>query len=348
MTGSGHNMNKQWEQIIGDEIRDRVIDGAALLVGGPSGDLFEYAAGTAAQGVPMNCGTVIDIASTTKAVATATALLICRDRGLVDFDAPFTKYLADFDAPLPYGPVTVRDLALHISGFSHEGMATRQYFAEDGREMLTNMLRYPPLFPPRRRFEYTCWNYGLLGQIVERITGRTLEEFCRTEIFEPLGMNDSSLGRPVVADSSRLARTCGTAAPGEISDFVAFRVYRDGCCAGNAGMFSTARDLGKFCRALLAGGGGLFSEQAFREITVNAMPPGLPERSFGWVMRDEFKPEAGSGRMIYHSGWSGQTVFIDFGRSCYVVVLTTRHGDYERAKRERSKITSLLLETYSG
>ncbi|WP_295810096.1 serine hydrolase [uncultured Victivallis sp.] len=347
-------MYGKWEEIIGDEINDGVIDGAALLVCDPERELFQYACGEAADGVAMNCDTIIDVASVTKAVATATALLLCHSRGMVDFDAPFTRYLPDFTAPLPGGPITVRELALHISGFSHENQPERQYFAEDGCELLRNTLRFPPLFPPRTHFEYACWNYLLLGQIVERITGRRLTEFCQTELFEPLGMTDSSLGRPVITAPGRLAQTCGTNAPGEISDFVAFRVYRDGGCAGNAGMFSTARDLGKFCRMLLQGGrlpggGELFPEARLREFTVNAMPPHLPvKRSFGWIMRDAYRPESASDQIIYHSGWSGQTLYIDFGLRLCVVVLTTRRGDYERAKRDRSRIASLLLEKFTA
>ena len=347
-------MHGEWAKIIGDEIADGVINGAALLVCDQERELFTYTAGEAAAGIPMSCDTIIDIASVTKAVATATALLICRSRGMIDFDAPFTRYLPDFSAPLPGGPVTVRDLALHISGFSHENQPKRQYFAEDGNELLRNTLRFPPLFPPQEHFEYTCWNYLLLGQIVERIAGRPLTEFCRTELFEPLGMVDSSLGRPVTDDPARLAQTCGTDVPGKISDFVAFRIYRDGGCAGNAGMFSTARDLGKFCRMLLQGGrlpggGRLFPEAQLRELTANAMPPHLPvKRSFGWVIRDVYHPESASDQIIYHSGWSGQTLYIDFGLRLGVVVLTTRRGDYERAKRDRSRIASLLLGKFTA
>ena len=339
------------EAVFESEIADGVVHGAAVLAGEPGRTVYARCFGfaEAEHRYPMTASTIIDIASMTKVVAATTALLICRDRGLVDFDAPFTKYLTDFSAELP-GPVTVRDLAMHVSGFSHEGFPVRQYFAESGAEIMQNILRHPPLFKAGEHFEYTCWNFLLLGLIVERVTGESLKSFCRREIFEPLGMNDSSFAIPAVSDPARLAQTMGTAEPGVLSDFIAFRVCRDGLACGNAGVFSTADDLAKFARAVLRGGeygGGrrLFSEESFREIATPRMKFGPVERSFGWIVRDEWTPVGASGRTVWHSGWSGQTLFLDQEKSRFVIVLTTRCGDYDRARRERFEAIGEILTT---
>ena len=333
--------------IVEDGIRDGVIRGAAVAAGSADGMLLKAGYGEAAPGVPMTPGTIVDVASVTKAVATATALLICRDRGLVDFDAPFTRYLPDYSAELPE-PVTVRQLAMHVSGFTHDGHAERQYFAESGAEILRNILRFPPEKPAGQCVEYQCWNYLLLGLIAERVTGEPLDAFCDREIFGPLGMTDSSLGRPVFREPARLAQTILTERPGEISDYIARRVYRDRLCAGNAGLFTTARDLIKFGRCILRHGAPLFGGEAFREMTTPRTPAGrLPERSFGWVVHDEFTPPAASAGTVFHSGWSGQTVLFDWEKGRSAVVLTTRCGDYDRAKRDRFAIAELLLEQFN-
>lgn len=334
-------------EIVEAGIRDGVIRGAAVAAGSPDGLLLKAGYGEAAPGVPMTPGTIVDVASLTKVAATTTALLICRDRGLVDFDAPFTRYLPDFEPELPE-PVTVRQLAMHVSGFTHDGHEVRQYFSESGAEIMRNILRFPPEKPAGKCVEYMCWNFLLLGLVVERVTGERLDSFCAREIFKPLGMSDTSLGKPVSREREKLAQTVGTEHPGEISDFIAFRVYRDGLCAGNAGLFSTARDLIKFGSCILRRGKGLFSEESFREMTVPRTPAGvLPERSFGWIVRDGFTPPAASAGTVFHSGWSGQTLLCDWEKGRSAVVLTTRFGDYDRAKRDRFAIAELLLEQFN-
>ena len=214
---------KSYETIIQDDIRDGVIHGAAVLAGYPDHDFCDKGFGFAENTLtyPMNTDTVIDIASVTKATATITALLVCHSRGLIDFDAPFTDYLTDYQPKLSV-PIRVRDLANHTSGFGDvPGEPQRRYFNESGSRMLRNMLTMPPPFPPTQDAKYACWNYILLAMIVERITGKTFSNFCRDEIFQPLGMHDTALGKPPVLPPERIAQTLVTEKPGQISDFVA-------------------------------------------------------------------------------------------------------------------------------
>ncbi|MDD4539244.1 MAG: serine hydrolase [Lentisphaeria bacterium] len=333
------------ENISGNAISDGVIHGAAIVGGDNARVIFRHSQGLAVGGtdIAMTTRTIIDIASVSKAVATATALAICHDRGLIDFDAPFTEYLPEFRAELP-APIRVRDLAMHISGFGHRAGERRQYDASTGPEIMDNILAFPPLYRPGTHFEYACWNFLLLGRIVERLSGRSLVAFCHDEIFAPLAMHDSSMGQPISDGPQRLAQTEGCSAPGQISDYIARRVFRDGGCAGNAGVFSSADDLAIFCQCLLNHGcygkenKALFSTATFAELTTNRMPDGMPKRSFGWVMADQYKPQNSSAKIIYHSGWSGQSIFADIAKKRFVVVLTTRCGDYDRAKQERTDI----------
>ena len=337
--------------ILENDVRDGIIHGAAVYAGTPDRELFREGFGFtgADHRYPMKTDTVVDIASVTKAAACVTALLICRSRGLIDFDAPFTGYLPEFRAELP-APVRVRDLANHTSGFGDvPGQPQRLYFDESGMRMLENMLTLPPPYPPTADARYACWNYILLSMIVERITGKSLPDFCREEIFLPLGMCDSSLGIPVSVPPERLAQTFGTDRPGCISDFVAFRIYRDGGATGNAGMFSSADDLAKLLRCYLrhgAGDGGcrIFSEEAFREIAPDRAKRTDGYRRFGWIVYDEYLGETGFGSSLCHSGWSGQTVFLNFEKMMFAVVLTTRCGDYDRAKADRFKVIRQLYE----
>ena len=151
---------KSYETIIQDDIRDGVIHGAAVLAGYPDHDFCDKGFGFAENTLtyPMNTDTVIDIASVTKATATITALLVCHSRGLIDFDAPFTDYLTDYQPKLSV-PIRVRDLANHTSGFGDvPGEPQRRYFNESGSRMLRNMLTMPPPFSPTQDAKYACWN----------------------------------------------------------------------------------------------------------------------------------------------------------------------------------------------
>lgn len=328
------------EEEIKSELDDGIINGAVISAGTSTETEFEQAWGYADvdAGIQMRPDTIIDIASVTKVLATTTALLIARDDGLIDFGAPFTNYLPEYMAPLE-NQITVRDLAMHISGFGSQNY----YDASMGQDIRKNILSASPP-NPYGKLEYSCWNFQLLGMILENVAGKSLPEFCQERIFVPLGMRDTSLGKPLTTDLNRLAKTCTTEKAGMISDFIAVRLYRDGLTAGNAGCFSCAPDLAKFCRCLLnhgeyASGKKLFSDYGFDAIKVPRAFAGNVKRSFGWIVADELKPPGFSEHTIYHSGWSGQTLFLDFEKDFYAVVLTIRTlNDYDRAKSGRFKL----------
>ncbi|MBR2441183.1 MAG: serine hydrolase [Lentisphaeria bacterium] len=338
----------QIQRILTDSINDGIIYGGAVLAGKHDKVFLDLGIGyTSSNGkYNMDTNTVLDVASTTKVAAVITALLICHNRGMIDFDAPFTEYLPDFTAAADlYETISVRDLANHVSGFGDvRGESQRLYFDESGQKMLTNLLVTPPPHPPTRHAMYSCWNYLLLSLILEKITGEKLPDFCRREIFEPLAMNSTSLGKPLPEiPLERLGKTMGTSCPGEISDFVAMRIYRDGGSAGNAGLFTSAKDFSKLLQCYLHGGSTpegkvLFSEKEMREISPDRKIHFHGYRKFGWAIYEEFLAEEMFGSVLFHSGWSGQTILFDLSRNLYAIILTTRCGDYTRAKKERYDI----------
>lgn len=333
------------KEIIESGIRDSNICGAVLISGDAHGIRYAEAFGEAVLGsaIPMRLNTILDVASLTKPLATTTALCICRDRGLIDFDADFRLYLPEFSANLD-APITVRDLATHVSGFGQEFEKQSPYFSEDGHQLMKNIIATSPLYRLHEKFEYSCWNFLLLGRIVEKVTGCGLSRFCQREIFEPLAMHDSSMGTPVTPDLQRLAQTPQTDRPGTISDGDARHVFEAGLSAGNAGVFSTGTDLAIFLQTILNHGKGVFSESSFREIATCREPGHYSaNRTFGWIAKDEYKPDAASECAIYHSGWSGQTFLADLERQRFAIVLTVRTGDFERAKRDRAALISNLL-----
>ena len=193
------------------EIADGVIHGAVLQAGTAQETLIAKAWGYAdgESKTEMRIDTVIDLASVTKVLATTRALALCCDKGLVDLDAAFTCYLPEYSAPLQE-PITVRELATHVSGFGQQC----HYDAPEGHEIRRKMLTTSP-GGSCGKLEYSCWNFHLLDMLVEKVTGYPLPEFCRKRIFEPLGMLDTLLGKPLpTLPSARLSCSHATDKPG--------------------------------------------------------------------------------------------------------------------------------------
>lgn len=320
------------------------IAGVAICVGDLSGIKFSYAQGMSEKGgnTPMTIDTIIDVASVTKVVATTTALAILKDRGEIDFDKPFNKYLPEYTPKLD-NPPTIREMSAHISGFNNS-----PYWRDcDGRVMAKTALTTHPPAQPRKAYRYSCWNFILLGFLVENVAQQPLRIFCQNEIFKPLGMSDSSMGTPIANGQSRYARTITTSKAGEISDPPARAIYASNLCSGNAGLFTTANDLSKFCRMILGkgklGNTRILSEERINELSKIVFKDTKGNaRTFGWNASSRLKNF--SDKFIYHTGWSGQSVYIDLENNIFAIVLTVRCSHYPNPSAERKVFAELALE----
>ena len=163
-------------------------------------------------------------------------------------------------------------------------------------------------------------------------------------------MNDTALGAPPpTIKRERLAQTFGTKKAGVISDYVARPLWAADISTFNAGLFSTAEDMAKLMRIYLRGGvcgngTRLFGADEMALIAPSTTNRTDGARSFGWQYAAEDLPETLAGTSLFHTGWSGQTVLFDLKRSRFAVVLTTRCGDYKRAKRDRFAAIAALLD----
>src|SRR5690606_35110306 len=182
-------------------------------------------------------------------------------------------------------------------------------------------------------------NFILLGFVVERLSGRTLDDFCSDRIFRPLGMVDTGFhpfdpaGPLPLSDDPRIAPTQqlpdGTVLRGVVHDPTARRM---GGVAGHAGLFITMEDLATFSRMLLDGGISgetrLLREETVKRMTSVQSPAGLPRRGFGW---DIDSPYAGPRGEIFpigsfgHTGWTGTRLWLDPFSKTSVLFLSNRN-----------------------
>jgi CubicO group peptidase (beta-lactamase class C family) len=321
-------------------IAARVTPGAVLWVE-RDGQVHRRAFGhlTYAPDAPeVREDTIYDAASLTKVVVTTTAVLQLVEQGRLELDAPVARYLPAF-ARHGKGAVTIRQLLTHVSGLRPDldlqpdwsGYATGVDLAAEER------LRQAP----GAAFVYSDIGFIVLGELVRLAGGRPLDVRAAEEILAPLGMRDSGF-RPPGERMARFAPTemvAGRALQGVVHDPTTRRM---GGVAGHAGLFTTASDLARFARALLAGGAPVLRPETVAEMT--RAQHDLPDRrGLGWDLDTRFSAPRGrwfpAGRSFGHTGYTGTSLWIDPGSRTFWILLTNRvHPD------DRTSLTALRRE----
>lgn len=204
-------------KLINDAIAAEKLPGAVVLVGHHGDIAFHHAFGSrrlasepgldglSAPAEPMTEDTIFDLASLTKSLATATAVMQLYEQGKVQFDDPVQQYLPDFNiANDPRrAKVTVRMLLTHTSGETGDvelrdpwGLAQA-----DRAQGIRRALTTPLESGPGEVFRYSDINFILLGVLVERVTGGAEDVYVAEHVFAPLGMADTRF--------LPLAKACG-------------------------------------------------------------------------------------------------------------------------------------------
>ena len=316
------------DAVIEGAIAEGKMPGCVLVVGRRDEILLRKAYGSRSlvpERAPMTPDTVFDLASITKAVATSTSVMILAERGLIDVDAPATKYVPEL-AKLP--PFTVRQLLVHTSGLPAD-TAIADYATADRAAIVRRIGDLHLRNKPGEAFVYSDVGFIVLEEIVRRVSGKGLEVFAAEAIFRPLGMNETGF-LPTSTLRARAAPTeprDGGFVPGDVHDP---RAYGMGGVAGHAGLFSTGDDLARFAQAMLGKGRGIVGEATFAKWTArNETPKG--GRALGWDLDSTFATHRSpllSPHAFGHGGYTGTVMWIDPDRDLFVVFLSNRvHPD---------------------
>ncbi|MBO4304861.1 MAG: beta-lactamase family protein [Lentisphaeria bacterium] len=316
--------------------------GSVIVAGDREKELFRYVEGIAdpASGRRMTYETIFDMASVTKVMGTATLLAIAHERRLLDIDAPLKKFLPEFTGKT-YGEPTIRDFSMHTAGMG----IWYPHFLNDQKRMKEDILRLDAECERNTLFKYSCLNFLLLSFLLRKVLGRDLADAAKELIFDKLGMKDT-----LWCDSPDKSRTIRSinADPGTISDFGALDMYP--VAVGNAGIFSSPEDVGRFARCMLEYGKGIMKKETAEKLlfTSSSVPAIGRRHAVGWDMGSEMLPEGFSSRGVFHSGWTGQTLWIDPGTGVYMAVLTNRMGDHTEAKLMRRDIGFAVAAAFLG
>jgi len=292
--------------------------------------------------------TMYDIASLTKVVATTTIVAKLAEGDFpvpIDLDAKVERYLPEWTSTSSPGSVnlfrdnpqelawrhkvTVRHLLTHTSGLP----AFKEYWrtAHSREESLTRIFAEPLEYEPGTKEIYSDLGIILLAEIIERLTGKTLDTLSNDYIFSPLDMKNTMFRPPQklwpsIAPTEIDNNLRHKLVQGEVHDENAFVL---GGVSGHAGLFSTAPDLAAFCQMLL--NGGVYAHhRILRRATIAQFtaPQELASgtRTLGWAV----PTEGGSSGHYFsvhsfgHTGFTGTSIWIDPDRHLFVVLLTNR------------------------
>ncbi|HXM10283.1 MAG TPA: serine hydrolase [Terriglobales bacterium] len=314
------------DPILNDAIAQQQIPGAVLIVGHDGHVVYRKAYGYRAlqpRQETMTLDTVFDCASLTKVIATTTAVMQLWEQGKFRMSDPVAKYLPEFGQN-GKPDITIRQLLIHYSGLAPDLDLTKPW---EGKETAYEMaFAATPEWAPGSVFAYSDINFEMLGALVERLSGESLDQYAARHVFEPLGMKQTRFLPP----SSWEARIAPTEEDenhhllrGVVHDPTARRM---GGVAGHAGLFSTADDLAIFAQAMLDGGRGILNPATVAKMTAPQQPVnGTVLRGFGWDIdspfstnRGELLPVGGYG----HTGFTGTSLWIDSTTKTYIVLLT--------------------------
>jgi CubicO group peptidase (beta-lactamase class C family)/uncharacterized protein YbbC (DUF1343 family) len=287
---------------------------------------------------PMTVDTLFDLASLTKVVATTTSMMILLEEGRLRLSDPVAAFVPGFER-YGKGGITLRHLLTHTSGLRPDVDLADPWTGYE--TAIARAVAEVPTSPPDERFVYSDINFFLLGEVVARVSGRSLDRFSRERIFEPLEMHDTGF-KPAAALLPRIAPTEACAGPGCPPGEMLRGVVHDptarrmGGVAGHAGLFGTAADLSRFCRMLLHGGqlgpARILSPLGVARMTSPGTPSGVRDvRAFGWDLDSRFSSNGGDLLPVGsfgHTGFTGTSLWIDPLTGVYVVFLSNRlHPD---------------------
>jgi CubicO group peptidase (beta-lactamase class C family) len=331
------------DRVVENAVADHAFPGAVLAIG-RHGSLVRWRGfghlTYDAHARAVSTGTMYDLASVTKVVATTTVVMTLVEQGRLDLDRPVRAYVPAFTGGAK-DEVRVRQLLTHSGGLQWWAPLYKELRGH--RAYLERIVTMPLAYPPGTKSVYSDLGLILLGEVIERAAGQKLEDLARTRVFEPLAMKDARFCPPP-ALRDRIAPTerdpwRGRVLVGEVHDENAFAL---GGVAPHAGLFDTAGDLARFAQMMLNGGTleghRIVSRATIETFTTRA---GVPHssRALGWDTptdeagrRSSVPGEPGyssagsllSPRSFGHTGFTGTSIWMDPDRDLFVILLTNR------------------------
>jgi CubicO group peptidase (beta-lactamase class C family) len=307
-------------------VGERTVPGAALAFGVRDRVLGQFVVGAAELGPagprPLTPGTLFDLASLTKVLATAPAVLALHEGGSLSLSDPLGRYVPAFAGP-GRDAIRLRHLLMHTAGLR----GSRQFHlsCSTPAELVPAVVREPLVGVPGRQVVYSDLGFLLLGEVVAVVTGWSLDQACDALLYRPLGLVHTAFrpadrlpGTPLAATTEPDAEPAA-GAPHDRNARLA------GGVAGHAGLFSTIGDVAHYAAWWAGDGHGPLSP-ATRAEAMRCHTAALDgRRGHGWVARGDtadFLDGAWSGAAVTHTGFTGTSIAVDPERGWWLCLLT--------------------------
>lgn len=354
-------------------IARRQMPGAAIWLE-RNGSTYQKAYGhytyePAAKAVSLK--TVFDAASLSKVIATAPAVMLLVEAGKIGLDSPLVEYLPECRGG-GKETITVRHLLTHTSGLAAGLSAMPPWRGEDAAQKLA--CAQVVTHAPGSYFRYSDINFILLGLLVQRQSGLTLDEFVAKHLFGPLGMRASGYlplkkfgSAPVdmIAPTQKISARPAQSLHGDLPDEQMLQgVVHDptirfmGGVGGSAGVFTTVGDVARFARMMLnegeLDGVRILSRESVKLMSsVQSSPAVAWRRSAGWDIDSPYSRPRGSLFPIGsygHTGFTGCILWIDpFSKTFYVLLSNRVYPDDKANILELyNKLGTLAAEAVTG
>lgn len=332
------------DRLVADAIHDGNLPGGVLVVTSSSRVLLRRAYGVRTlepRPVRNDPSTIYEFASATKPLATAAAIMLLVQRGVVRLGDRVAVWIPEF-AQNGKQNVTLQQVLTHTSGMQIDYV--KDDYQADPATIRAHTYAAPLRFAPGTKFEYSDLGFVTLADVVTRASGKPYERFVQDELFRPLGMRDSFFDTTIdAAHAVRLAPQIRAQSVQRLRD--AYGTVPG--LNGHAGMLATADDVALLARAFLRAARGEQTRGfALTPATVRAMVEpryvGMGNvRAIGWDVdsaysrnRGDIFPRGGFG----HTGSSGTSVWIDPATDLAVVFASNAHYPDDKG-------TTLFLES---
>jgi CubicO group peptidase (beta-lactamase class C family) len=339
------------DQAVEHGIGSGVYPGAVVVIGRSDSILYARGYGhftwSPKSPVPSPDSTFWDIASISKVMGTASAVMRLVDAGHVNLDAPVRRYLPRF-AGGSKDQVTVRMLLDHTSGLRSYAPLFKQ--ARSRAQAIDLLYGERPIRRPGELPLYSDLNAIFLGLLVETVSGMSLDRFVAREVFEPLDLQQTTYHPSAVLRRRTMPSAVWRGQPvqGQVNDPNAAIL---GGAAGHAGIFSTGLDLARYAQVWLRSGSGpdgqWVSAATVRRFLTRG--PNSGPRLLGWDTPEQNLDEPSlfgtliSDAAYGHTGFTGTELWIDPARDLFLVFLTNRTFD-PRVRDSMHRLRSVRVE----
>lgn len=320
------------DSLMNSAIADSVFPGSVLLIGHRKRIVYHKPFGRFTydpNSTEMTNKAIFDLASVSKVMGTTSAAMLLYDRGELNLDDYVIDYLPRFNNN-GKDQITIRHLLVHNSGLP----AFKRYydFFDYGDEVIYDIMNTGLVFEPGTDYTYSDLGMITLQLVIEKITGQSLDEFLKTNLFDKLELDRIMYNPPpelwyycVPTEVDKYWRY--TTVKGKVHDENAHLL---GGVAGHAGLFSTAEDLSKIMSLYV--NDGLFNDEIiFNPQTIKqwtSKQTNYGDRGLGWDTKSiDGYSSAGSkfsANSFGHTGFTGTSIWVDKERGLFVILLTNK------------------------